>query len=245
MSHQRSTASVRSGGPRLAALAVGALAFGVASVASAQSAPSGTQAMPQQQQQPVQQQPMQTQQPPTAIESQSTATMPVDQPTTTSTQTTSTSTTKTTGAEYNENIGAEKTTTRTPPNPALLGTGAILLGGPYIAGAIVAATNSHSYDDKLYIPVAGPWIDLGERPCTFASRCTNADHWNAALLIGSGIAQGAGLAMMIASIFVPARTETTTVSNAKAKPQKPEKPHVAVTPVSLHGGAGVGAVGTF
>jgi hypothetical protein len=147
-----------------------------------------------------------------------------------------TATTTTTGAEYVENVAAERQEIR--PNPALLGTGAILLGGPYVAGAIVAATNSHSYDDKLYYPVAGPWIDLGERPCTFSSRCTSADHWNAALLIADGIAQGAGVVMMVSSAFVPVHKE---VIKTAAKP----KPHVAVAPVSFKGGGGIGASGTF
>jgi hypothetical protein len=151
-----------------------------------------------------------------------------------------TSITRTTVAEYRESTGAEKRPTAyRPPNPYLMGTGAILVAGPYIAGAIVAGTNAHEWDDKLYYPVLGPWFDLGGRPCTFGSSCSNADHWSGVALIGSGVAQGAGIVLMISSVLVPPPHHKTAVS------AKNQRPHVSFMPVSYKGGAGVGAVGTF
>jgi hypothetical protein len=232
MNH-RNSRSATAIGPRLAAIATGALTLAAASIAAAQTAPANPPDQPSTQPMPS------TSTMQTDTQTTTTTTPPMQTPPVQTTQPPPVTTTQTTAAQYNENppVGAEQQTTVTRPNPYLLGTGAILLAGPYAAGAIVAASNSTDYDDKLYWPVAGPWIDLGERPCTFATRCSNADNWNAALLIADGIAQGAGALMMVTSFFVPAKREI--------KEAKHEKPHVAVTPISLRGGAGIGAAGSF
>jgi hypothetical protein len=242
-------ASIRSIGPRFAAVAVCGLTLGAASAASAQTAetPQPTKGscgegntkvtcpeMPQSPQQ-------MTQAPSTESP---TAQAPILPPTTPYNP--ATGTTQTTAAEYTENVAAEQRRTTYKPNPWLMGSGAILFGGSYGASVIVAAadhnTASNEWTKNLYIPVAGPWITLGKDPCTFATRCTTADNWNGALMIGSGIAQGAGLVLMATSFFVPAHKTTTVVA---AQNQKPQKPRVSFAPVSYKGGAGVGASGTF
>ncbi len=154
-----------------------------------------------------------------------------------------TSTTTTTAAEYQETAGAEKAGYEVRPNRYMLGTGAVLLVGPYVAGAIVAASNSNSYDDKLYWPVAGPWIDLAERPCNNFN-CGTAEDWNQILLVGSGIAQGAGVILMLTSLAVPEKHESK-VATAREKSLAASKPSVHVTPITVRGGSGIGAVGTF
>src|SRR5262249_23148051 len=52
------------------------------------------------------------------------------------------------------------------PNPALLGggLGTIVLG--YTPAMIVGIVSDHKGDDKLFIPVVGPWLDLGQRGCS-------------------------------------------------------------------------------
>jgi hypothetical protein len=155
------------------------------------------------------------------------------------------STTRTTTAEYNEMAGAERERTTTP-NRAMLGTGAIIFGAPYVAGVIVAAQSSLHEDHNLYIPVVGPWLDLGQRPCGFGSSCSSGDNVAAGFLVASGIAQGAGVLMMLGSLVVPEHTtETVTTTTGKALPPAPEKGEVHVMPVSYAGGGGIGAAGKF
>jgi hypothetical protein len=120
-------------------------------------------------------------------------------------------------------------------------TGTALVVGPYVAGVIVAAESNLEEDKRLNIPIAGPWLDLGQRPCSFGTGCSTSDNVAGVLLIASGVAQGAGLVMAVASAFVP-ETHRESVSMAKAKPQKPS---VHVTPVSYYGGGGIGAIGRF
>jgi hypothetical protein len=126
------------------------------------------------------------------------------------------------------------------PNPWILTTGAVLFLAPYTAGVLVNATNSLPADKELNWPVAGPWLDLGQRECTFGAACTTTDHVAAGLLIADGIAQGAGVVLMVASAFIPGATRSATTTNAKHA-----KPHVDVAPVSFRSGGGLGAIGTF
>ena len=140
-------------------------------------------------------------------------------------------------------------TTRTVyagPNPALMGTGLVLFGGPYVASVIVGATSGHVGDDKLYIPVAGPWLDYGERGgCPLGSTC-NAETGYKVLLAADGIAQGIGVIAILASLVVPeTRTIHTYSTTGKADRSNALKPTVHFTPASYHGGAGLAAFGTF
>lgn len=156
---------------------------------------------------------------------------------------TPTTTTTTTAAEYQEGVGAERGGYTYRPNRALLATGAGIFVATYAASAIVAASNDRDYDDKLFIPVVGPWLDLADRPCGLGD-CGTAEDWNQALLIGSGVLQGGGIALALISLAVPEHRETT-VASARERSLAAAKPKVKVTPINLRGGGGVGAVGTF
>ena len=58
---------------------------------------------------------------------------------------------------------SRETVSTTGPNRALLHSGVFMLGVPYVASIIVAAGSDHPGDSNLYLPVAGPWMDLGSR----------------------------------------------------------------------------------
>ena len=58
---------------------------------------------------------------------------------------------------------SHETVTTTGPNRELLRGGILALGVPYAASVVVAATSDRSEDKHLYIPVAGPWMDLANR----------------------------------------------------------------------------------
>lgn len=106
-----------------------------------------------------------------------------------------------------DNVGALDRTveSKTWPNVPLLATGLVLLGGSYGASVIVGAASDRKEDDKLFIPVVGPWLDLHQRDCN-ANPCSN-EGLNKALLIGDGVLQGVGALGVILSLVIP---QTTT-----------------------------------
>ena len=90
---------------------------------------------------------------------------------------------------------------------------------------------------ELFIPVVGPWVDLGNRDC--ATRSCGNDDVAKAMIISSGIAQGVGVLLGVGSLFVPESTTTRTRNEVTSKAE------VTFTPVSYGSGAGLGAVGRF
>lgn len=170
-------------------------------------------------------------------------TQPMTQPYDHNYQTT-TSTTTTTAAEYNEMAGAERAGYTFRPNRPLLATGAGIFIGSYGASAIVAAANDNSSDDNLFIPVAGPWIDLADRPCGLGD-CGSTEDWNQALIIGSGVLQGVGVGLAVASLIIPEHRESNMAQTPRERSIAASKPKVQVLPVNMRGGGGLGAVGTF
>src|SRR5262245_49526236 len=59
------------------------------------------------------------------------------------------------------------------PNPTLLGSGVGTLVLGYAPSVVVGIVSDHKGDDNLFIPVAGPWIDLGKRNCSGATVLTS------------------------------------------------------------------------
>jgi hypothetical protein len=100
-------------------------------------------------------------------------------------------------------IDAE-TTSKSIPNRPLLVTGVLLLGLSYAPAAVVAATSDREADEKLYYPVAGPWLDLNHRGCA-ANPCANNDL-HRGLLVADGIVQGAGALGVLLSLVLPEKT---------------------------------------
>jgi hypothetical protein len=133
---------------------------------------------------------------------------------------------------------AERTIERSPNRP-LLGTGTGLFLMSYAPAAVIGAMSSRDDDRRLLIPVAGPWMDLEQRQCGARNRCPPDEDMNKALLVASGIVQGAGVLMILGGLIVP---ETTTVQERE---RLAKKPSVKFLPVSLGAGAGVGAIGRF
>jgi hypothetical protein len=149
-------------------------------------------------------------------------------------------TTRTTQAEY---IASDRVTERTiehRPNRTLLSTGGGIFLLSYGASVIAGAASNREADRKLFIPVVGPWLDLGDRGCTFDHPCGTNEDVAKAMVLASGIIQGAGVLLALSSLFVPEWTEVTErVHTAVLKPE------VKVLPVSFTAGAGVGAIGRF
>jgi hypothetical protein len=137
------------------------------------------------------------------------------------------------------------TTRSTEPNRALLGTGLTVFAASYVPSVVVAATSPRSEDQKLYIPVAGPWLDLAQRPgCGGqAVGACNFQTANKTLLTINGIAQGAGSLASLVSFFVPQQVKETTKTRQASAALRPT---VHFTPTQMGvDGAGVSAFGTW
>jgi hypothetical protein len=166
-------------------------------------------------------------------------------PTTTTPYTSTYSTTTTTAASYDESAGADRAGYSVRPNRPLLITGASIFAASYGASVIAAAASDTQGDEKLYIPVAGPWLDLADRECGLGD-CGSREDWNQALIIGSGVLQGAGVGLALASLFIPEKHEAKSVAQAPhVRSAINSKPTVKVLPVSMRSGGGVGAMGSF
>ena len=118
------------------------------------------------------------------------------------------------------------------PNRALLYTGGTMLIGSYAATAAVTFTKRihDSYGDQsLLIPVAGPWLHITN---------TEETMLGTALIVGSGVVQGAGLVIGALSLFIPEHVPAATIQAGGVKMQ--------LTASSYgRGSAGIGAVGQF
>ena len=129
------------------------------------------------------------------------------------------------------------------PNRVMLQSGVLVLGLSYVPAAVVAMTNSRSDDNYLYLPVAGPWLDLGHRnPCTDCSR----EDVNKALLITDGVFQGIGALNIIGSFLFMERTTIQEHAGHKGREfgSIPGLP-LSIRPGSVSGGYGVIASSTF
>ncbi len=146
-------------------------------------------------------------------------------------------TTQTTAAPYIP-PGGERRETHLPNRPLLrTGAGVFLLS--YAPSVVVGAMSDREADKKLYIPVAGPWMDLAHRGCSTENPCGAGEDVATAMLITSGVAQGAGILMGLGSLLIP---ESTTITQKTAEATKPE---VRVAPISFRAGAGIGVFGRF
>jgi hypothetical protein len=88
----------------------------------------------------------------------------------------------------------------------VLTTGTVVFGASYLAGVIAAADSDKSADHHLYVPLVGPWLDLGERPSCPASN-TGCDHetTDKVLIAVDGVFQAAGFISMVDGILDPER----------------------------------------
>ena len=137
------------------------------------------------------------------------------------------------------------------PNPPLLASGLTGIVVGYLPALGVAIASDHKGDDQLFIPIAGPWLDLGKRGCSGVTVATSDGPYEVAsqkncgssgietaALIADGAVQGIGALQVIGSFFVPQRRLVTT---SKAHP-----PSFVVTPTTFAGhGAGAVATGNF
>lgn len=151
-------------------------------------------------------------------------------------------TTQTTAAPYTADTYAEKSVEKRP-NSTLLSTGVGMFIISYGASAVAGAVSDREADKNLFIPVVGPWMDLSDRGCD-ARACGGREDINKAMLVTSGIVQGAGVLLALSSLIIP-ESQSVTERRTTAKVLKPVKPEVKFAPVGFAAGGGIGAVGRF
>ncbi len=127
---------------------------------------------------------------------------------------------------------AERETRR--PNVPMLASGAAILAASYTPALLVAMNSERRGDDRLYIPVAGPWLNLAERGGCAPNSCETEALYKAGI-VAMGVAHLVGTGLVIGSFIAP---ETRTVTRQTAK--------AVVAPTTMgRGGAGLSVVGRF
>jgi hypothetical protein len=143
------------------------------------------------------------------------------------------------GPQSSAPASAESPSGVTRPNRKLLMTGLILAGAPYAASIGIGATSSHNGDSNLFVPVIGPWLDLGSRGDCPANADCGPETGNKVLLVGDGILQSVGFLEIIGAFIFPETLTTTTYTTASGA-------SFTVTPSKVgREGYGLSAVGEF
>jgi len=122
-------------------------------------------------------------------------------------------------------------------NRPLLLTGTLVLAGTYGTSIGFAYYSNRAEDQKyLYYPLAGPWLDLGNRDCN--ARPCNNENLNKGLLIADGIGQGLGVVAIVTSLFLPERKTRRWYMIGDGR-------SVLGGPMRVGTGYGLGAIGQF
>jgi hypothetical protein len=96
--------------------------------------------------------------------------------------------------------------TDTDRSSSLLSTGLMTFGLSYGAAVLVASTSNHPGDNRLYVPLLGPWLDLGDRgSCSVAASSCDHETTNKVLLVGDGVIQAVGALTVLSGLMAPSR----------------------------------------
>lgn len=119
------------------------------------------------------------------------------------------------------------------PNGALIGSGLTMFAFSYIPSMIVAASSSRAGDNTLYVPVAGPWMNLAQRDNACPNGRCPGDTPNKVLLAFDGVFQGLGALQVLGGFLFPTTRTVTQTAGVHVLPS-----------VSAHQ-VGLTAVGAF
>lgn len=122
------------------------------------------------------------------------------------------------------------------PNSDLITGGALMFGLSYGTSVMLGAASDRHSDQWLFVPVAGPWLDLATRRSCHGPNCGIGEAANKVLLAGDGILQAAGTLQILGGFLFP---ETRIVTRTASRPQ------VHVAPTAGLSSVGLTAWGTF
>ena len=125
-------------------------------------------------------------------------------------------------------------------NAPVFTTGALVFAASYGTSVIVAAASDGSRgNDRLYVPVVGPWLALNDRGSCDITK-SSCDHETTAkvLLIADGVFQAAGIIGMIDGVLQPS-THRVVTRTAKLDTK------LHVRPAVVHGDPGIAVFGRF
>jgi hypothetical protein len=137
-------------------------------------------------------------------------------------------------------VTTERTTSQaTGPSMTMVGSGVGIFALSYIPAIFVGATSNLNADRTMFVPLAGPWMDLTQRPgCAPGTSC-DGENTAKVLMVVDGVFQAIG-ALTIVGGFLNTAHETTTVRSADLRPT------LRLTPAQMgQGGYGMQALGTF
>ena len=87
---------------------------------------------------------------------------------------------------------------------SLVTSGLVTFGLAYGAAAVVAATSNHPGDNRLYVPLLGPWLDLGDRgKCSVGMASCDHETINKVLIVGDGVIQAVGALTLLRGLMEP------------------------------------------
>ncbi|MGO9839272.1 MAG: hypothetical protein ACLP1X_34250 [Polyangiaceae bacterium] len=137
-------------------------------------------------------------------------------------------------------VQTERTTSQaTGPSMAMVGSGVGIFALSYLPAVVVGATSGLNADRALFVPIAGPWIDLTQRPGCAPGVSCNGEDTAKVFIVVDGVFQAIG-ALTIIGGFLSTAHETTTVRTADLRPT------LHLTPAQMgQGGYGMQAIGTF
>jgi hypothetical protein len=88
----------------------------------------------------------------------------------------------------------------------VLTSGVVTFGLGYAAALMVASTSHHAGDNRLYVPLLGPWLDLSSRGgCPVSVQSCDGETTNKVLLVGDGLIQAIGVATILSGLMSPSR----------------------------------------
>jgi hypothetical protein len=143
-----------------------------------------------------------------------------------------------TGAPLAPAIVPQPTVPTAGPRTWLIDGGAAVFAASYVPVIVVGASSAQNADRSLFVPLAGPWIDLGQRPsCAPAIVCTSETSARA-LLIVDGLFQALGVVSFVGGLLTSEPETMQRVADPRST--------LRITPAQIGaGGYGMVALGTF
>ncbi|KYF74971.1 hypothetical protein BE11_40520 [Sorangium cellulosum] len=120
-------------------------------------------------------------------------------------------------AQAQERTRDTVTITDSVPNRGLIWSGVAVLGTTYGISTVVATFSDEPADRALWVPIAGPWIDLGTRGKCGGEEC-NAETTHKVLLVADGLGQAIGALQILSGFIFPAKRTVTEVGSVQIIP---------------------------